>query len=66
MKILESRGVKFVFNTEIVGVENSNGKLNSLLDRNGKTWSADIFISNSDAASFRGQILEEKNSPNIN
>ncbi|MCK7516401.1 MAG: hypothetical protein MZV64_01065 [Ignavibacteriales bacterium] len=31
--------------------------LNSLLDQNGKTWSADIFISNSDAASFRGQIL---------
>ena len=60
MKILESRGVKFVFNTEIVGVANSNGKLNSLLDRNGKTWSADIFISNSDAASFRGQILGRK------
>jgi len=57
IKILEDRGVKLVYNTEVVSVNNSNGCLNSLLDRNGKTWQADIFISNSDAASFRGQVL---------
>ncbi len=60
MKILLERGVKFVFNTEIVGIGNSNGKLNSLIDKNGKTWQADIFISNSDAAAFRGLILGRK------
>jgi phytoene desaturase len=58
MKILESRGVNFVFNTEIVGVANSNGKLNSLIDRNGKTWSADIFISNLDSCFFQRKSIE--------
>jgi phytoene desaturase len=57
MKILDAKGVEIVYNTEVVGVSNSNGKLNSLIDNNGKLWTADIFISNSDAASFRGQIL---------
>lgn len=57
VKILEERGVEIIYNTEVVGVSNSNGVLNSLVDRNGKIWSADIFISNSDAASFRGQVL---------
>lgn len=57
MKILNDKGVEIVYNTEIVRVSNSNGLLNSLIDGNGKTWTADIFISNSDAASFRGQIL---------
>ncbi len=60
VKILERRGVEFVYNTEITGVANSNGKLISLIDSNGKLWSADIFISNSDAASFRGKILGRK------
>lgn len=57
MKILHKNGVEIIYNTEIVGVSNYNGKLNSIIDSNGKTWTADIFISNSDAASFRGQIL---------
>lgn len=57
MKILDEKGVEIFYNTEVIGVSNSNGKLNSLIDKNGKVWTADIFISNSDAASFRGQIL---------
>lgn len=57
IKILKSEGVEFHFNTEVVSVENTNGSVNYLLDQNGKRWEADIFISNSDAASFRGQIL---------
>ena len=60
IKILDEKGVEFVYNTEVVGISNTNGKLNSVIDNNGKTWSADIFISNSDAASFRGQILGRK------
>ncbi len=60
VKILKERNVEFHYNTEIISVNNSNGKLNSLLDNNGKVWEADIFISNSDAAFFRGKILGRK------
>ncbi len=60
LKILQRKGVEIVYDTEIVGVANSNGKLNELIDQNGKKWHADIFISNSDAASFRGSVLNRK------
>ena len=60
VKILEDRNIKFVFNTEIVGVGNNNGKVEQMIDQNGKTWEADIFVSNSDAASFRGKVLNRK------
>lgn len=59
--ILKRRGVEFHYNTEIVSVGNSNGKLISVMDNRGKEWTADIFISNSDAASFRGKILGRQN-----
>jgi phytoene desaturase len=60
IKILDGNGVEIVYNTEVVGVGNSNGRLNSLTDNHGKIWTADFFISNSDAASFRGQILRRE------
>jgi len=60
VKILKSRNVKFEFNTEIVSVGNINGKVVQMIDQNGKTWEADIFISNSDAAAFRGKILKRE------
>ena len=60
VKILENRNVKFVYNTEIVGVGNNNGKVAQMIDQNGKAWEADIFVSNSDAASFRGKVLKRK------
>jgi len=60
VKILNENGVKLVYNTEVVGVGNNNGKLYELVDQNGKKWTADIFISNSDAASFRGKILNRE------
>ncbi|MFZ1291130.1 MAG: phytoene desaturase family protein [Melioribacteraceae bacterium] len=58
--ILLKRGVEFHYNTEIVSIGNNNGKLAELIDQNGKRWSADIFVSNSDAASFRGKVLKRK------
>lgn len=61
IKILKEKNVKIVYNTEIVGVGNNNGKLYELIDQNGKKWTADIFISNSDAAAFRGKILKREN-----
>jgi phytoene desaturase len=60
VKILEDRNVKFVFNAEIVGIGNNNGRVTQMIDQNGKTWEADIFVSNSDAASFRGKVLNRK------
>ncbi len=59
-KILIERGVQFHFNTEIVSVEAQNGKIRGFRDSNGKIWEADIFVSNADAASFRGNILRRE------
>jgi len=60
VRILKERNVEFIFNTEIIAVNNSNGKLISLLDNHDISWEADIFISNSDAALFRGKVLGRK------
>ena len=56
-KILDSRGVKFHFNTEIKSVETDGKNITAFIDQNNKKWSSDIYISNSDAASFRGKVL---------
>jgi phytoene desaturase len=60
VKILKERGVKIVTNTEIVKTENRDGRVVSVIDNFGKRWEADVFISNSDAAFFRGSVLERK------
>lgn len=61
LKLLEKHEVEIHYDTEIIGVENNNGKLEELIDQNGKRWNAHIIVSNSDAASFRGRILGRKN-----
>lgn len=60
VKLLTDSGVNIYYNTEIVSIGNSNGKLYELIDKSGKSWKADIFISNSDAASFRGSVLNRE------
>ena len=60
VKALNEGGVKIVYNAEIISVGNKNGRLYEVVDQNGKKWTADIFISNSDAASFRGKILNRE------
>ncbi len=60
MKLLQERKVEIVYNTEIVDVETRNGSVSSVIDANGKKWEADIFISNSDAAFFRGKVLRRQ------
>lgn len=57
---LENRGVKIHYNTEITEVLSYGSGVKSFKDQNGKEWNADVFISNSDAAAFRGQILKRK------
>ncbi len=58
IKVLDEWNVKIHYNTEITGFNNVNGSLASVVDKNGKIYTADIFVSNSDAASFRGQVMK--------
>ena len=59
-KILKERGVKFTFNTEIVEVGNRQSSVGHVRDKNGKEYFADVFICNSDAAAFRGNVLKRE------
>lgn len=56
-KLLLQMNVQIEYNTEIVDYKNNGGKLN-FIDQNGKVWDADIFIVNSDAAWFRGKVMQ--------
>lgn len=57
---LSKLDVSFNFNREIVDYKSENGKLISLIDQNGNSWSADIFVINADAALFRGRVFRRK------
>ncbi|MGD9993744.1 MAG: phytoene desaturase family protein [Salinivirgaceae bacterium] len=58
---LTEKGVKFHYNTEIVGYHtNENNQLEFLTDTTGKKWQSDVFVINSDAAHFRGSIFKRK------
>lgn len=58
--ILEERGVKIHCNTEIVEVVKKGKQIAGFKDAKGKLWTADIYVSNADAAFFRGNILNRK------
>ena len=57
---LNKKGVKIIYNTEITGFEKTGKGIKSFTDQHGKKWKADIYVSNSDAAAFRGTILNRK------
>ena len=57
LELLNQKNVSITLNTEITGFEYSGKKLIAVTDKNGKKYHADVFISNSDAAAFRGQVL---------
>lgn len=57
---LKKRGVNIHYNTEITGFNPNGTGVKSFIDNNGKVWEADLFISNSDAASFRGNVLKRE------
>lgn len=63
---LEKRGVKIIYNTEVTSFDAKGKTLNGFVDQHGKLWSADIYISNSDAASFRGLILNRNKYSEVN
>ena len=60
VKILKDRNVNFEFNTEIISYSNKNGLLQDVVAEKGRKYSADIYIVNSDAAAFRGNVLNRK------
>jgi phytoene desaturase len=55
---LEKENVKITYNTEIKDYIYDNNKLTALVDQNGRKWTTDIFVINSDAAVFRGSIFK--------
>jgi phytoene desaturase len=57
---LEKEDVKITYNTEITGYAQNNKKLGYLIDNEGKKWTADIVLINSDAAVFRSKIFKRK------
>jgi len=58
--LLEERGVKIHYNTEITSINSTNGKITGFVDQKGKVWKSDLYVCNGDAAAFRGQILKRK------
>lgn len=60
VRILKSKDVKIILNTEVKEVASAGDRVYYVADQNGKKWFADLFISNADAASFRGQVLNRK------
>ena len=55
---MKKKNIKIHYNTEIVDFHEENGRLKSFTDQNGKEWTADIYVVNSDAAFFRGKVLK--------
>ncbi|MFP4489250.1 MAG: phytoene desaturase family protein [Bacteroidales bacterium] len=60
VSMLESNGVKIHYNTEVVDYEADASGLKALVDRDNKRWTADIYLINSDAALFRGEVLKRE------
>lgn len=58
VKELERCGVKIHYNTEIVDVIPNGSGVKAFRDQHDRIWTGDIFVSNSDAAAFRGKILK--------
>ncbi|RPI46553.1 MAG: phytoene desaturase [Bacteroidetes bacterium] len=54
---MEKRGIRVHYGTEVTGFNRKNGRLASLTDREGKSWEADIFVINGDAAGFRHSVF---------
>ena len=58
LTLLHERNIKITYNTEIVGYQGNGKEIAGLIDKQGKVWTADLYVINGDAASFRGEVLE--------
>ena len=61
LKEMEKQQIPIHYNTEIVDhIPGEKNGMDGFVDQNGKRWTADLFVVNSDAAWFRGKILNRK------
>ena len=58
--ILDSKGARFHFNTEIASLESNGGKVTAAIATDGRRFTADHIVCNADAAAFRGKVLNRK------
>ena len=54
---LKKENVKITYNAEIIDFVSKNDKLEYLIDKDNRKWTADIIVINADAAVFRGKIF---------
>lgn len=60
VKELDKAGVTFHYNVEINDFRSEGKKISSVIDKNGKSWTADAILINADAALFRGLVLKRE------
>ena len=60
VKELERRQAQFEYNTEIIDYVAQDQQITGLKDQHDKIWEADLYVINSDAAAFRGQVFKRK------
>lgn len=60
VNVLEERGVKFTYNTEIVAYKANGKQLVSVTDQNNNTYHSNAFVVNGDAAVFRGKVFQRE------
>ena len=58
LELLEIKNIDIQLDTKIVAYSEKDGKIDSFIDQNGHSHFADLFVVNSDAASFRWEILK--------
>jgi phytoene desaturase len=59
-KELDKAGVVVHYNTEIVDYRYEGKKIAALVDQHGKSWEADLFVVNADAAWFRHKVFKRR------
>lgn len=60
LKVLKQKGVDMVYNTHLVEARYEKDRLTALVDSKGKSWEADLFVVNADAAWFRGAVFKRR------
>src|SRR5690554_3784171 len=60
LKVLKQKGVDMVYNTHLVEARYEKERLTALIDSKGKSWEADLFVVNADAAWFRGAVFKRR------
>lgn len=60
VKELDKAGVTFHYNVEINDFRSEGQKITAVIDKKGKSWTADAILINADAALFRGRVLNRE------